>query len=105
AVYGLLPYLTSLHIPVPSDSLQSLDDALKIFHDNKGCIFVDLGLRKHFNIPKFHSCRHYVTISLYGTTDNYDTQFAEWLHIDLAKQAYNASNGGWNGPKRFYKHV
>ena len=93
AVRGLLDFITISQYPIhSSDSLQSLDDALRLFHDNKG-IFVDLGIREHFNIPKFHSCRHYATaISLYGTTDNYDTQFTERLHIDLAKRAYKASN-------------
>ena len=62
------------------------------FHDNKS-IFVDLGIRENFNIPKLHSCCHYASsIKLFGTTDNYSTQFTERLHIDLAKDAYRSTN-------------
>jgi hypothetical protein len=31
-------------------------------------------------------------IQLYGITDNYNTEYTEWLHIDLAKNAYRAMN-------------
>jgi hypothetical protein len=50
-------------------------------------------VREHFNIPKFHSLIHYhSSISLFGTTDNYNTEQSERLHIDFAKNAYRASN-------------
>ncbi|KAH9924954.1 uncharacterized protein BXZ73DRAFT_91146 [Epithele typhae] len=51
-----------------SASLKLLKDTLRRFHLNKD-IFV-----------------------LFGTTDNYDTQYTERLHIDLAKDAYRATN-------------
>jgi len=31
-------------------------------------------------------------IELFGTTDNYTTEYTERLHIDLAKDAYRATN-------------
>jgi hypothetical protein len=31
-------------------------------------------------------------IQEYGTTDNYNTEYTERLHIDLAKDAYRATN-------------
>jgi hypothetical protein len=31
-------------------------------------------------------------ITLFGTTDNYNTEQTEHLHIDMAKNAYRASN-------------
>ncbi|KAG1719600.1 hypothetical protein EDB19DRAFT_1970800 [Suillus lakei] len=69
-----------------------LDDALTRFHDNKD-IFLDLGIRSNFNLPKLHSFRHYVhMIKMYGTTDNYNTEYTERLHIDLTKDAYRATN-------------
>ena len=75
-----------------SETLNHLRDALSEFHDNKA-ILMDLGVRKHFNIPKFHSLTHYVSsILLFGTTDNYNTEQSERLHIDFAKQAYHATN-------------
>ncbi|KIL56888.1 hypothetical protein M378DRAFT_16692 [Amanita muscaria Koide BX008] len=93
AVRGLLDFVTISQYPIQSDeSLRLLNDALQLFHDNKS-VFIDLGIRDHFKIPKLHSCRHYTTaIILYGTTDNYNTQYTERLHIDFAKQAYKASN-------------
>jgi hypothetical protein len=69
-----------------------MDDALKLFHDNRE-IFVQLGIRMHFNIPKLHSLQHYRhSIEYFGTTDNYDTAYTERLHIDMTKNAYRASN-------------
>ena len=75
-----------------SGTLDLLDNALEAFHANK-TIFVDLGIREHFQLPKLHSLDHYrLSIELFGTTDNYDTQYSERLHIDFAKDAYRASN-------------
>ena len=62
------------------------------FHNNKA-VFVDLSIRQNFNIPKFHSLLHYTSsIHLFGTTDNYNTEQSERLHIDLAKNAFRATN-------------
>ena len=75
-----------------SNTLHCLEDSLANFHTNK-LIFVDLGIREHFNIPKIHSLIHYsASITLFGTTDNYNTEQTEHLHIDLAKDAYRATN-------------
>ncbi|KAF8838768.1 hypothetical protein BDN67DRAFT_1060772, partial [Paxillus ammoniavirescens] len=74
------------------ETLGLLDEALTRFHANKE-IFVDLGVRTQFNLPKLHSLRHYMQmIQLFGTTDNYSTEYTERLHIDLAKDAYRATN-------------
>ncbi|KAG2152586.1 uncharacterized protein EDB93DRAFT_1239922 [Suillus bovinus] len=73
---------------VPSQVL----NALAVFHANKD-ILHELGVREHFNIPKLHQLSHYVqSISLYGTTDGFNTELPECLHIDFAKEAYQASN-------------
>ncbi|KAJ6567632.1 hypothetical protein DFH09DRAFT_1081075 [Mycena vulgaris] len=56
-------------------------------------IFVDLGVRNDFNLPKLHYCKHYIMyIKLFGTTDNYNTEYTERLHIDLAKDAFRSTN-------------
>ncbi|KAG1844739.1 hypothetical protein C8R48DRAFT_617813 [Suillus tomentosus] len=93
AVRGLLDFLYLAQYPCHSDlTLELLSGALNRFHDNKS-IFVDLGIRSSFNLPKLHSFRHYVTmIRMFGTTDNYNTEYTERLHIDLAKDAYRATN-------------
>jgi hypothetical protein len=93
AVRALLDFIYLAQYPVHSDeSLLLLEDALEQFHNNKE-IFVDLGIREAFNIPKLHFARHYVDyIKFYGTLDNFNTEYTERLHIDLAKDAYAATN-------------
>ena len=75
-----------------SDTINQLQDSLSAFHDNKE-VFIDLGVRAHFNFPKLHSLTHYMSsIKLFGTTDNYNTEQSERLHIDFTKNAYRATN-------------
>lgn len=74
------------------DTLKYMEDALKVFHQNKK-VLVQLGIRKTLNIPKFHSLLHYAqSIRQFGTTDNYNTEMFERLHIDFAKDAWRATN-------------
>jgi hypothetical protein len=73
-------------------SLNALDTALRQFHEEKD-VFIELGVREHFNLPKLHSLAHYrQSIMLFGTTDNYNTEQSERLHIDFTKKAYRATN-------------
>jgi hypothetical protein len=75
-----------------SDTLCLLEESLARFHENKD-VFIDLEVRESFELPKLHSLTHYVSsIRLFGTTDNYNTEQTECLHIDLAKDAYRATN-------------
>ncbi|KAG5639898.1 hypothetical protein DXG03_002541, partial [Asterophora parasitica] len=47
----------------------------------------------HLNIPKLHFLNHYLrAIKLFGSTNNYNTEATERLHIDFAKLAYRATN-------------
>ncbi|KAL0954331.1 hypothetical protein HGRIS_003329 [Hohenbuehelia grisea] len=74
------------------ETLTYLQDALEGFHANKD-IFITLKCREHFNIPKLHSLLHYAdSIRLLRTTDNYNTETFERLHIDFAKKGWRASN-------------
>ena len=93
AVHALTDFLfISQYQCQTSNTLQRLENCLAVFHDNKD-VFVDLGVREHFNFPKLHSLSHYVSsIRLFGTTDNYNTEQSERLHIDFTKDAYRASN-------------
>jgi hypothetical protein len=75
-----------------TETLVGLESALKTFHAHKD-IFLTLGVRDHFNIPKLHSMMHYVaSIKLHGSADGYNTESPERLHIDYAKNAFRASN-------------
>ena len=68
-----------------------MEEALKQFHGNKS-IFVDLGIRTQFNLPKLHNVGQYRQLIVrFDTTDNYSTQATERLHIDYAKDAYEAT--------------
>jgi hypothetical protein len=89
AVRTLLDFLFLAQFPShTSETLRRLEDCLLAFHNNKD-VFLDLGVRENFNIPKLHSLTHYTqSIQLFGTTDNYNTEQSEWLHIDFAKDAY-----------------
>ncbi|KAJ6449730.1 hypothetical protein C8R45DRAFT_1057264 [Mycena sanguinolenta] len=69
-------------------TLDTLRDALKVWNENRE-FFIMAGVHKDFNIPKFHSLLHYVeSIEYFGTTDNYNTEMFEWLHIDFAKNGW-----------------
>ena len=93
AVRSLLDFLFIAQFPTQSEeTLDLLVSSLSAFHENKD-VFEELGIRENFNIPKLHSMQHYAeSIRNYGTTDNYNTEYTERLHIDLAKDAYNSTN-------------
>lgn len=93
SVRALLDFVFLARYPShTTESIERLQNCLAAFHDHKA-VFSDLGVREHFNIPKLHSLSHYASsIQLFGTTDNYNTEQSERLHIDLAKDAYRATN-------------
>ncbi|KAI9429892.1 hypothetical protein H4582DRAFT_2064501 [Lactarius indigo] len=75
-----------------TQTLNAMDNALCQFHENKD-VFVELGVWEHFNLPKLHSLLHYTrSITHFGSTDNYNTEYSERLHIDVAKNAYRMTN-------------
>ncbi|TFK72412.1 hypothetical protein BDN72DRAFT_928579 [Pluteus cervinus] len=93
ATRALLDFVFLAQYPThTSTTLEQLNDALERWHHNKGA-FVTLGVRSDFKIPKFHTLEHYAEmITLFGTTDNYNTEYTERLHIDMAKDAYRSTN-------------
>ncbi|KAI0309378.1 hypothetical protein OF83DRAFT_71149 [Amylostereum chailletii] len=93
AVRAILDFLYLAQYPQhTTETLAAMEEALQRFHDDKD-IFIDLGIRVDFNLPKLHGCRHYApSIRLFGTTDNYNTEQSERLHIDFTKDAYRATN-------------
>jgi hypothetical protein len=93
AVTALLDFIQlAQYTAHDSITLGYLRDALDRFHQNRE-YFISTGIRQNFNIPKFHSLLHYIeAIELFGTTDNYNTEMFERLHIDFAKNGWRASN-------------
>ena len=92
-VRGVLDFIGYAHFETHCDeSLAEMDRAWVAFHEAKG-IFEDLEIRKHFNISKIHNIKHYIdSIHSRGTTDGFNSEATERLHIDLAKLGYRASN-------------
>ncbi|KAJ7686294.1 hypothetical protein B0H17DRAFT_1181238 [Mycena rosella] len=83
-------------------TLDALQKSLDAFHDHKQ-IIIDLGVREHFNIPKFHAIQHYVdSIRSLGSPDayrasnrrDYVEQMALWLQRQEAV-ALRASYLDW----------
>lgn len=93
AARALLDFIYLAHFPIHSvASLQNMRRALEELHKNK-VVFVRLGIRLDFNIPKFHWLQHYIiSIIRVGSTDAFSTDLPERLHIDFAKQGYRASS-------------
>jgi hypothetical protein len=93
ATRALLDFLYLAQLPShSSSSLARMEESLSCFHNNKE-ILVDLGIRDHFKIPKLHCLIHYIpSIRLFGTTDNYNTEQTERLHIEFTKHAFGATN-------------
>ncbi|KAG6826722.1 hypothetical protein H0H92_014714 [Tricholoma furcatifolium] len=84
-------YLAQLTLHT-SKTLSALRKCLETFHQHK-TVFVRLGIRDHFNIPKLHNILHYLDqIVAFGSADGYNTELPERLHIDYAKSAYRATN-------------
>jgi hypothetical protein len=93
ATQAILDFIYLAQYPChTSDTLPLLNNTLSRFHSNKSN-FIDLGIHTNFNLPKLHSLHHYIEmIQLFHTTDNYTMEYTEQLHIDLAKDAYHATN-------------
>ncbi|PPQ85738.1 hypothetical protein CVT24_001926, partial [Panaeolus cyanescens] len=92
-VRALLDFMELARYPIHTDdTLAELADALEDFHKFKQ-IFSDFDIRDDFNIPKIHFMSHYIElIKRFGAPDNFNTEYTERLHIDMAKDAYAASN-------------
>ncbi|KAF9059480.1 hypothetical protein BDP27DRAFT_1385796 [Rhodocollybia butyracea] len=75
------------------DTLGYMDLELNVWHKNKAYFVEQQTTKDQINIPKFHSLLHYVnSIKWLGTTDNYNTEAFECFHIDMVKEAWDATN-------------
>ena len=92
-VCAFLDFLYLARLPLQmTTTLSLLRWALHTFHENMA-IFINLGIWQNFNIPKIHACQHYESsIRLFGSTDNYNTQYTEHLHKDFSKKPSRATN-------------
>ncbi|KAI0764847.1 hypothetical protein C8Q74DRAFT_1370751 [Fomes fomentarius] len=93
AVQAVLDFIFYAHFEAHSDhSLAHLEAAWAAFHQYK-YVFKEEKVCEDFNVPKLHSAGRYATsIRKLGTTDGYNTEASERLHIDYVKRSYAASN-------------
>ncbi|KAF5350938.1 hypothetical protein D9757_014387 [Collybiopsis confluens] len=93
AIRSLLSFIQLAQYPShDQETIGYMKADFDIWHKNRS-YFIQEGLREDFNIPKFHSLLHYIdSIRWLGTTDNYNTESFERLHIDFAKEGWRASN-------------
>ncbi|KAI0072632.1 hypothetical protein K474DRAFT_1726506 [Panus rudis PR-1116 ss-1] len=94
SVRALLDFLYLAQYPIHNKTtLDAMDLSMRRFHENK-YIFEELDIRQDWNFPKLHvvQCHYRFLIERFGTTDNFNTEFFERLHIDVAKDAADATN-------------
>ncbi|KAJ6586558.1 hypothetical protein B0H10DRAFT_2168046 [Mycena sp. CBHHK59/15] len=93
AVAAIIDFIYYAHFETHCDeSLAKLDAAWAAFHNDKSA-FIELGIRKHFDINKLHKLKHYVdSICSRSTADGFNTENTEHLHIDFAKASYRVTN-------------
>lgn len=101
ATRALLDYVYIAQYPSHDEqTLKDLKDAVSLFHESK-----DIWLKKdarrskegniiaHMDIPKAHTPLHAVEcIELKGSSDNYNAETPEHLHIEDLKNAYPHTN-------------
>ncbi|KAF9504801.1 hypothetical protein BS47DRAFT_1282985, partial [Hydnum rufescens UP504] len=96
AIQALLDYIYMAQYPLQSeDMLHEMAGLLNIFHDNKD-VFIANGARgdmEHLNIPKLYALpRSIDNAHCNGVSINFTTETAEYLHIPMCKDLYNATN-------------
>ncbi|KAI0832135.1 hypothetical protein BC628DRAFT_1310479 [Trametes gibbosa] len=93
AVRALLDFVYYAQYEVHTDAtLSRMQDSLDRLHAAKE-VFVNLGIRDHFNIPKFHSLLHFLqSIRALGCLDGVNTETSERFHIDYAKEGFRGSS-------------
>ncbi|KAG8731968.1 hypothetical protein FRC10_001321 [Ceratobasidium sp. 414] len=93
----LMDFLYRARLPqLDDDDLDALETDLAEFHALKDIFVTKGGLNTAQGwdgIPKVHMLSHYVyLIREFGTTDGYNTEVSERLHIDYVKVPYCASS-------------
>lgn len=75
-----------------ADSIARMDAALAEFHQYRQ-IFLDLGIRLNFNLPRQHSARHWTKlIREFGAPNGLCSSITESKHIKAVKQPWRRSN-------------
>ncbi|KAG9081854.1 hypothetical protein FRC06_005364, partial [Ceratobasidium sp. 370] len=90
----IMDFMYRAHLPQLDDNdLNKLDADLAQFHELKGIFVTHGGVKDWDAIPKIHMLGHYsYLIREFGTTNGYNTETSERLHIDYVKVFYCTSN-------------
>lgn len=74
------------------DTLEQMEQTLARFQDLRQ-VFVELGIRDDFNLPRQHALVHYVrSIRLFGSPNGLCTSITESKHIKMVKEPWRRSS-------------
>lgn len=77
---------------IDTDDLHNLQDALNRFHHYRQ-IFIDVGLRENFNLPRQHALKHFFRlIRAFGAPNGICSSITESKHIKAVKEPWRRSN-------------
>lgn len=75
-----------------TESLNKMDEALAEFHECRE-VFIDLGIRDDFNLPRQHSGRHWTKlIREFGAPNGLCSSITESKHIKAVKKPWRRSS-------------
>lgn len=75
-----------------TESLNKMDEVLAEFHEHRK-IFIELGIRVHFNLPRQHSGRHWTKlIREFGAPNGLCSSITESKHIKAVKKPWRRSS-------------
>ena len=80
------------HSQIDESVLDQIDDAVNCFH-REHHIFIELGIRDNFLLPRQHALVHYhLMIQLFGAPNGLCSSITESKHIKAVKQPYRRSS-------------
>lgn len=75
-----------------TDSLEEMDKVLAEFHEHRK-VFIELGIRVDFNLPRQHSARHWTRlIREFGAPNGLCSSITESKHIKAVKRPWRRSS-------------
>lgn len=74
------------------DTITEIQSEIHQFHDNRQ-IFISMGVREHFSVPRMHSMVHYPYLILeFGAPNGVCSSITESRHITAVKKPWRRSN-------------
>ena len=77
---------------IDEDTLATIDAAIDQFHEERN-IFIEVGIREDFSLPRQHSLVHYrLLIQLFGAPNGICSSITESKHIKAVKEPWRRSS-------------